>query len=173
MSPMTDRFTFHSDPVRIVFGPGAIASLRGEADHHKMSRLMVLCSKSRQDFARRITAPVADRCVDILRRLGAQHAARGVRPHRRRHQAAQGRRLHRRRRRLADRARQGGGRDDQGALHRHRHHLFGLRDGVELAHRPGRQSHHRPRPRSAARDRDLRSRTDARSAARASRRRAA
>jgi maleylacetate reductase len=63
MSPMTGRFTYRSDPVRIVFGAGAIAALPAEADLHHMSRLMVLCSKSRADFARRVTAPIADRCV--------------------------------------------------------------------------------------------------------------
>ena len=62
---MMDRFSFHSDPVRIVFGPGALASLRGEAERHKMSRLMVLCSKSRQDFARRITTEIADLRVEF------------------------------------------------------------------------------------------------------------
>jgi maleylacetate reductase len=63
MSPMTGRFTYRCDPVRIVFGAGAIAALPAEADLHNMSRLMVLCSQSRADFARRITAPIADRCV--------------------------------------------------------------------------------------------------------------
>src|SRR4029077_20226581 len=63
MSPMTGRFTYRSDPVRVVFGAGAIASLPAEADLHNMSRLMVLCSRSRADFARRITASIADRCV--------------------------------------------------------------------------------------------------------------
>jgi maleylacetate reductase len=56
-------FTYQSEPVRIVFGAGSVAALRAEADLHKMSRLMVLCSKSRTEFARRVTAPVADRCV--------------------------------------------------------------------------------------------------------------
>jgi alcohol dehydrogenase class IV len=60
---MTGRFTYRSDPVRIVFGAGAIAMLPAEADLHNMSRLMVLCSQSRADFARRVTAPIADRCV--------------------------------------------------------------------------------------------------------------
>jgi maleylacetate reductase len=60
---MLGKFTYHSDPVRIVLGAGAIAALRGEADLHKMSRLMVLCSPSRADFARRVTAGIADRCV--------------------------------------------------------------------------------------------------------------
>ncbi len=58
-----NRFTYRSDPIRIVFGAGAVAALHTEADFHKMSRLMVLCSKSRADFARRVTAPIADRCV--------------------------------------------------------------------------------------------------------------
>jgi maleylacetate reductase len=60
---MTGRFTYHSDPVRIVFGAGTIAALPAEADFHNMSRLMVLCSPSRADFARRVTAPIADRCI--------------------------------------------------------------------------------------------------------------
>ena len=60
---MINPFTFKSDPVRIVFGPGSISSLRAEAEFHKMSRLMVLSSKSRADFARQVTSGVADRCV--------------------------------------------------------------------------------------------------------------
>jgi maleylacetate reductase len=60
-----NTFTYHSDPVRIVFGVGAVSALRAEADFHKMSRLVVLCSKSRADFARRVTASVADRCAGI------------------------------------------------------------------------------------------------------------
>jgi maleylacetate reductase len=57
------RFVYKPDPVRIVFGAGAIAALRAEAEFHKMSRLMVLASTSRADFARRVTAPLADRRV--------------------------------------------------------------------------------------------------------------
>ena len=63
MSPIPGRFTYRSDPVRIVFGAGAIAALPAEADLHNMSRLMVLCSQSRAEFARRVTASIADRCV--------------------------------------------------------------------------------------------------------------
>src|SRR6202044_1799540 len=63
MSPMTGRFTYRSDPVRIVFGAGAIAALPVEADLHNMSRLMVLCSQPRAVFPRRATASIADRCV--------------------------------------------------------------------------------------------------------------
>jgi maleylacetate reductase len=58
-------FTYHSDPIRIVFGAGSTSALREEVEHHKISRLLVLCSKSRADFARRVTAPVADRCAGI------------------------------------------------------------------------------------------------------------
>jgi maleylacetate reductase len=62
---MLSRFTYHSDPVRIVFGAGAIGALAAEADFHRMSRLVVLCSKSRLDFARRVTAGIAERCAGI------------------------------------------------------------------------------------------------------------
>ncbi|MGA8951145.1 MAG: maleylacetate reductase [Xanthobacteraceae bacterium] len=62
---MLSRFTYHSDPIRIVFGAGAIGSLAAEADFHKMSRLVVLCSKSRRDFARRVTMGIADRCTGV------------------------------------------------------------------------------------------------------------
>ncbi len=60
---MTNQFTYHSDPVRIVFGPGSATALRAEADLHKMSRLLVLCSKTRTEFTRRVIAPIAERCV--------------------------------------------------------------------------------------------------------------
>ena len=62
---MLDRFTYHSDPVRIVFGAGAIAALSAEADFHKLSRLVVLCSPSRAELARRVTAPLAERCIGL------------------------------------------------------------------------------------------------------------
>ncbi len=48
-----------------MFGAGAIGALAAEADLHKMARLVVLCSTSRIDFARRVTAGIADRCVGI------------------------------------------------------------------------------------------------------------
>ena len=50
---MNSPFTYRSDPVRIMFGAGAVSALRAEADFHKMSRLVVLCSPSRADIARR------------------------------------------------------------------------------------------------------------------------
>lgn len=62
-STTISRFTYRSDPIRIVFGTGAVGALAAEADFHKMSRLVVLCSASRLDFARRVTASIADRCL--------------------------------------------------------------------------------------------------------------
>jgi maleylacetate reductase len=67
---MTAAFTYHSDPVRIVFGTGAIAALRAEADLHKISRLLVLCSPTRTDLARRLIEPVADRCLGFCETAG-------------------------------------------------------------------------------------------------------
>jgi len=67
---ITSNFTYHSDPVRIVFGAGAIAALRAEADLHKISRLLVLCSPSRADLARKLIAPVADRCLGFCETAG-------------------------------------------------------------------------------------------------------
>lgn len=62
---MTSQFTYQSDPIRIVFGAGSVAALCAEADFHKISRLIVLCSPSRTDMARRATASVADRCTGL------------------------------------------------------------------------------------------------------------
>jgi len=67
---MTATFTYRSDPVRIVFGAGAVAALRTEADLHKISRLLVLCSPSRADLARKLIAPVADRCLGFCETAG-------------------------------------------------------------------------------------------------------
>jgi len=67
---MTPTFTYHSDPVRIVFGAGAIAALRAEADLHKISRLLVLCSPTRAELAKKIIAPVADRCLGFCDTAG-------------------------------------------------------------------------------------------------------
>jgi len=67
---VTDHFTYRSDPVRIVFGAGAIAALRAEADVHKISRLLVLCSPSRADMARKVIAPVAERCLGFCETAG-------------------------------------------------------------------------------------------------------
>lgn len=67
---MLPRFTYRANPVRIVFGAETVGALAAEADVHNMSRLLVLCSKTRADFARRVTAAVADRCVGFCDTAG-------------------------------------------------------------------------------------------------------
>jgi len=67
---MISNFTYRSDPVRIVFGAGAIAALRAEADFHKISRLLVLCSPTRTALARKLIAPVAERCLGFCETAG-------------------------------------------------------------------------------------------------------
>lgn len=67
---MASTFTYASDPVRVVFGAGAVASLKAEVEHHKMSRLLVLCSRTRVDMAKRVTAPVAERCLGFCDAAG-------------------------------------------------------------------------------------------------------
>ena len=58
-------FTYHSDPVRVVLGAGALGALAAEADFHKMSRLLVLCSQNRADYARRLAAPLGARVIEV------------------------------------------------------------------------------------------------------------
>ncbi len=67
---MIANFTYRSDPVRIVFGAGTIAALRAEADLHKITRLVVLCSPSRADLAGKLIAPVAERCRGFCHTAG-------------------------------------------------------------------------------------------------------
>ncbi len=62
---MLSSFTYQSEPIRIVFGAGALAALRAEVERHKMSRVMVLCSKPRASFARAVTAAIAERIVGV------------------------------------------------------------------------------------------------------------
>jgi len=70
ISNSVSNFTYHSDPVRIVFGAGSVAALREEANRHKISRLMMLCSPSRADLARQLIAPITERCVGFCETAG-------------------------------------------------------------------------------------------------------
>jgi maleylacetate reductase len=58
-------FTYSSEPIRIAFGAGALSALRAETELHKMTRIMLLTSPSRRDFAQRVTAAVDDRRVGV------------------------------------------------------------------------------------------------------------
>lgn len=62
---MDERFTYTSDPVRVVFGSGTVATLPAAVDFHNISRLVVLCSQSRAALAGRLTDTVADRRAAI------------------------------------------------------------------------------------------------------------
>jgi maleylacetate reductase len=67
---MISKFAYRSDPVRIVFGAGTVTALRTETEFHKISRLLVLCSHSRADFARRVTESIADRRIGFCDTAG-------------------------------------------------------------------------------------------------------
>ena len=60
---MLDPFVYKSDRLRVVFGRGAVARLGEEAERHKMTRVLVLCSQGRGVLGESIGA-----------RLGARHA---------------------------------------------------------------------------------------------------
>jgi alcohol dehydrogenase class IV len=77
---MIANFTYRSDPVRIVFGAGAVTALRAEADLHKISRLLVLCSPSRVELAQKIIAPVEARCLGFCA-AGGQTMPRDIFDH--------------------------------------------------------------------------------------------
>jgi hypothetical protein len=66
---MISDFTYHSDPIRIVFGAGG-AACRNRVSQSRGSSSCV--RRTRADFARRVTAPVADRCVGFCHTAG-QH----------------------------------------------------------------------------------------------------
>jgi maleylacetate reductase len=71
---MPDPFVYTSDRLRVVFGCGTVARIAAEAAHHKMSRVMLLCSRGRAELAQGIAAPLGARLVGIC------DAARGGMP---------------------------------------------------------------------------------------------
>jgi maleylacetate reductase len=62
---MLDPFVYTSDRLRILFGCGTVARVAAEADRHKMTRVLLLCSPNRTELARRIAAPLGERVVGI------------------------------------------------------------------------------------------------------------
>src|SRR4051812_19611531 len=62
---MIDRFTYSSPPTRVVFGGGTAGEIRAEAIRAGMSRLLILCSKGRRDFAETIAGLLGDLSVGI------------------------------------------------------------------------------------------------------------
>ena len=62
---MLDPFVYTSDRLRVLFGSGAIARIAAEAEHHRMGRVMLLCSPNRGEIARGIAALLGARVVGI------------------------------------------------------------------------------------------------------------
>jgi len=62
---MLDPFVYTSDRLRVLFGSGAIARVAAEAEHHKMTRVMLLCSGNRGGLARGIAARLGARAVGV------------------------------------------------------------------------------------------------------------
>src|SRR5580692_611730 len=62
---MLDPFVYTSDRLRVLFGSGAIARIAAEAEHHKMTRVMLLASRNRGGLARGIAARLGARAVGI------------------------------------------------------------------------------------------------------------
>jgi len=71
---MPDPFVYTSDRLRVVFGCGTVARIAKEAEHHKMGRVMLLCSRGRAELARRVAAPLGSRVAGVC------DAARGGMP---------------------------------------------------------------------------------------------
>jgi maleylacetate reductase len=71
---MLEPFVYTSDRLRVLFGCGTAARIAAEAEHHKMQRVMLLCSRGRAELAQRIAAPLGARVV------GTCDAARGGMP---------------------------------------------------------------------------------------------
>lgn len=62
---MLDPFVYTSDRLRVLFGSGAIARIAAEAEHHEMTRVMLLASRNRGGLARGIAARLGARAVGI------------------------------------------------------------------------------------------------------------
>ena len=58
-------FTYEALPMRVRFGPGALAQVGDEAAHLGLRRLLVLCTAGQQAPARRVAEGLGDRCAGI------------------------------------------------------------------------------------------------------------
>ena len=62
---MLDPFVYKSDQLRVLFGRGTAGRIGEEAERHKMTRVMLLCSENRVALAREIAAPLGSRLVGV------------------------------------------------------------------------------------------------------------
>jgi maleylacetate reductase len=62
---MPDPFVYKSDRLRVLFGRGTAARLGEEAERHKMTRAIVLCSRGRGELAQSIGTHLGPRLVGV------------------------------------------------------------------------------------------------------------
>jgi maleylacetate reductase len=62
---MPDPFVYKSDRLRVLFGRGTVARIGEEAERHKMTRAIVLCSQGRDALAQSIGAHLGARFAGV------------------------------------------------------------------------------------------------------------
>ena len=62
---MPDPFVYKSDRLRVLFGRGTVARIGEEAERHKMTRAIVLCSQGRGELAQSIGAHLGARLAGV------------------------------------------------------------------------------------------------------------
>jgi maleylacetate reductase len=63
---MTPSFTYAALPMRVVFGPGALAKLPDEVEALGLTRVLVLCSPEQEETGRAVAAALGVRAAGVL-----------------------------------------------------------------------------------------------------------
>ncbi|MEV7005558.1 maleylacetate reductase [Streptosporangium sp. NPDC051022] len=63
---MTESFVYEALPMRVVFGPGSMARLPGEAERIGARRILVLSTPQQRDLARRVATLLGERAVGVF-----------------------------------------------------------------------------------------------------------
>jgi maleylacetate reductase len=59
-------FTYQALPMRVVFGPGSLASLPDEVEALGLTRVLVLCSAEQEDTGKHVAAALGERAAGLL-----------------------------------------------------------------------------------------------------------
>jgi maleylacetate reductase len=59
-------FTYQALPMRVVFGPGSLATLPDEVEALGLTRVLVLCSPEQEDTGRAVAAALGERAAGVL-----------------------------------------------------------------------------------------------------------
>jgi maleylacetate reductase len=59
-------FTYQALPMRVVFGPGSLASLPDEVEALGLTRVLVLCSPEQEDTGKQVAAALGERAAGLL-----------------------------------------------------------------------------------------------------------